>query len=760
MSAQPISFFGEMLRRYRSAADLSQEALAERAGLSARAISDLERGVKRSPRKDTVELLANALDLSPHKRALFTAATRSGAEPPLSQPLRSVAGDLASPLTPLIGRERELLEVSRLLARGDVRLLTFTGPGGVGKTRLALSLAEEMARDVDDGIYLVSLAPVSDAKRALAEVAQALGLREEPGVGSLQQLTDYLRARQSLLILDNLEHLLDLAPDVAALLAACPRVRMIITSRQPLRIRGEREFPVAPLDMEAAIRLFLDRAGAVQPTITISPPEVDIARQICARLDCLPLALELAAIRARVLPLSALLERLDSALTLLTVGWRDLPERQRTLRGAIAWSVDALSDEERGVLRRLSVFSGGCSLQAAHAVCAQAEQDANALFEVLAGLAEKSLLRLDPAEDGTLRILMLELIRAYASEMLRASGEEEEYLSRHARYYFELADVEHVEDSHSILRDIDNIRAALMWAIRTRQTEFGLRLGAQMARLWYMRGYANEGETWLRALLDLDAGTGSSTAPAVRLDVLYAASRFAMDRRDYARARTLANESLALARGACDSLGMANALATLGHVAEAEKRYDEALALFEESLSYSREAADADSIGRAVSSLGNLARLRGEFGRAEAYLEEALRVARQRNLTWGVTDALTSLGHVACEQGDYERAATYYRESLTLGKNFANEATTAWLLEGVVVVAAARGDHKRAARVCASIAHLRHAVAVVADDHAWAPYALAIATLRAALGAEAWARATASASTPQRPTEYALSLLR
>lgn len=739
VSARPLSLFGEMLRRYRVAAGLSQEELAERAGLSARAISDLERGVKQTPRKETVALLADALALSPQRRILFGATARPVQSFVIDQAsARQVTGDLMTPLTPLVGREVELLAATQALARADVRLLTLTGPGGIGKTRLALRLAEELAGDFADGAITVSLAAIPDAASALPAIARACDLREEPGKPPLQWLIDGLGRRQSLLVLDNLEHMIGVASDLGALLSACPGLKIIVTSRQPLRIRGEYELPVRPLESAAATRLFSDRVRAQGVALDDTPQVEEIVRQICDRLDYLPLALELAAVRARTLPLLTLLHRLYSSLSLLTEGWRDAPERQRTLRATIAWSVDLLDESERQVFRWLAVFQGGATLEAAEQVCAPGGAEADAVLDRIASLVEKNLLMVDESQSEP-RFSMLRTIWEYADDSLRDAGQEHSASARHADYFARLAEQDDWTDVEArdrlLQREEANMRAALRWATQMRQPALGLRLATGLARYWYMHGHAVEGERWLSDLLALDAQSKTRAAPPLRLAALYAASRFALDRRDVDRAESLAGEGATLAEQQASCADLANMLATQGHIAEARSDTDGALRLFERSLDLSRQANDLPASGRALSSLGNLARAQGDYAHATAYLEESIRVAHTLHLAWGVANGLTSLGHVVCEQGLYQRAAESYRESLTYLGAHANEESIAWTLEGVVALCVVANDFQHAAVLCGAIARLRGAAS---DGRPWPPYSRAVVKARAALDPASW----------------------
>lgn len=772
-----IPSFGPLLRRYRSAAGLTQEELAARTGLSVRAISDLERGLRRTPRHETVTLLAEALSLPPRKRALLEAAARPMLDPTYAGERFPAAPphNLPAQLTSLIGREREELATVEMLERGDVRLLTLTGPGGVGKTRLALQVAEDMLERFEDGVYVVLLAALRDAALVMQSIAEAIGLRAAHGEPVAEQLRVFLRDRQMLLVLDNFEHVLVAAPQIAALLAACPQLKALATSREPLKIGGEHELPVAPLAHEAASELFVRQAMASNPTQAVTPEDLAIVEAICQRVDRLPLAIELAAVWTKVLPLPTLLERLSSRLDLLASGRRDAPERQRTLRATIAWSEQLLAPEEQRLFQRLAVFAGGCTPEAASAVCNEGDgatdaEDAGRAGDILDGLAslvEKSLLQAEtrPAEQDGPRFWMLATIRDYAWECLRASGEAETIRRRHAEYYVQWVrqlmwvGAEQDTRDRQLERELPNVRAALEWAREQRRSDIGLRLATALGRFWYSRGSFDEGGGWLREMLALDVVAGErAVPPRLRVMALYSLILLVLDQHDFDEAEALAREGLDLARRHGDAAGIGNMLTELGHVAEARGDLDAAMAFFEEGVAQYRAGGEQGAVGRALSSLGNLARAKGDYEQALRYLEETLAWARERSFSWAIASALVSLGHVACEQSEFTRAATLYRESLGLYRTMPNPMSLAWCLEGVAVVAVAAGEHERAARLCGAIAGLRQR-AEIAEVDQWPLFEHARASARQALDEEHFATAyeVGAALSPEQAIAYALA---
>ena len=461
MNAGTGHSFGDLLRRYRDSLNLTQEDLAARTGLTPQAIGLLERGERRRPHKYTVGKLAEGLELTGSERARFESAARSSsARHATVSPSRH---DLPIPPTPLIGRDEEVTTVARFLHRAEVRLLTLVGPGGVGKTRLAVAVAERSCDAFADGVVFVPLAPLRDPALVPSVLAETLGIKEVAGQALQETLTRYLQDRQVLLVLDNFEHLPTAAPVVGKLVGRCPLLTVLLTSRAPLHLSGERQFPVLPLLLPdaapqpsadglhqlPAVELFRQRAQAAMPTFELTGTNAATVAQICRRLDGLPLAIELAAARVKLFSPQALLARLDRGLQLLTGGARDLPERQQTLRDTVAWSFDLLDPGEQTLFRRLAVFAGGCTLEAVEDVCSskeEVEQVASSVLETLASLVDNSLLvsRLQSSagqeEDEEPHFTMLETIREYALERLTSSGELGEVQWKHAQYYLTLAE--------------------------------------------------------------------------------------------------------------------------------------------------------------------------------------------------------------------------------------------------------------------------------------------------------------------------------
>lgn len=769
--------FSTLLKRYRQAGGLSQEALAERAGLSARAISNLERGINRTPRYDTLELLSSALSLTPQQRDLLLASARPEVASSVDSLPVSPAPNLPLPPTRLVGREQESTAALALLRGGASHLLTLTGPSGVGKTRLALQLAWNLAPDFADGVVYVPLAAIRDASLVPGVVAQVLGIHEQAHASTAEQVRAYLHHRHFLLVLDNLEQVMDCTSFVASLLEQCPRLSVLVTSRTPLRLRAEQELLLAPLPLDDAVTLFRERAQVVRPDQAYAESDVLV---ICEQVDRLPLAIELAAMHVKVLSLPELRKQLTHRLALLRWGPRDLPVQQQTMEDAIAWSYELLTERQQRCFRALGVFEGGWTLEAAEAVClpgpaeTAGETTSAEVILMLAALVDASLIQTDVLANGEVRFHMLELVRDYARQQLHTLGEEEHYQRQHAAYYARLAEKvmayfgpeQGVRDALAVIawtQESPNARAALHWAEETQEAELGLRL-ASFGRLWHIHGQMSETERWYVRMLDLDLwarAQGKPTAPlTLRIYILYGLGR-TMVRHGKASpaAEAAAREALQLAQQIADHHGISSAYATLGMVAQANGRLDEAAKAYSESYRYAQLIDQNGLTCRALFHRAELAGLRGDTARARILLEEAQTLAREAGLIWEIPIMTTLLGHLATQQRDYEGAKTRYREALTLYRSFGSPTYTAGCLEGYASALGAEGNHVLATRFCAAAAALRERTQTSLLPVEREAVEQVIATAKAALDAQTFAAAwaTGAAYTHEEAIDKALS---
>jgi len=721
-----VSNFGDLLRRHRLAADLSQEALAERTGLSAHGISALERGVNRTAQRETLLRLANALALSSQDRAAFLGAarragSRSGAAPGTSPPMLAT---LPVPLSALLGRDREVQDLTRLLrrdahGRSTVRLVTLTGPGGVGKTRLALAVAAALDPDFPDGVVFLSFAGLHDPALLLSTLAQSLDLRSRDDRALPATLAAHLRTKRLLLVLDNFEHLLAAGPDLARLLEICPDVTALVTSRAVLRLRGERVVPVAPLAVpdlrrlpapEAvarypAVALFLARVRDHRPGFALSVANASTVAAVCARLEGLPLALELAAAQSRLFSPAALLARLERRLSVLAGGPRDLPDRQQTMRATIAWSYNLLTAGERALFRWLAVFAGSCSLAAIEAICPSIGAVEGEVLAGLGSLTEKSLLRQTAMTGEEPRFGMLDTVREYGLECL--IGEERAVASSaHARYYLALAEevAPHVTGSEQaawldrLETEHDNLRAALHWLYEQGERRLCLQLAGALAPFWYVRGHLSEGRGWLEQLLgaplDLVADAG---VKAGRAKALHGAGLLAAAQSDHTHAILRYEESLAVFQEVGDSSGAAEALSNLGTVAFQQGQTARSVALHEEALALRRALGDRRGIAISLNNLGVMAQTVGAYASAASYFAQSLDLYRALGAARGVAIALSNLGYAAWHQGAHAQATALTRESLALRRELGDREGMAIALTNLGEIACLQSEPARAA---------------------------------------------------------------
>lgn len=685
--------FGALLKRSRLAAGLSQEELAEQAGMSVRGISDLERGVHRAPYPHTLTLLLDALGLDGEQRAAMEAASRRGrkAPAPASPQVTSAAHNLPDEATSFIGRADESVALEELLRRPEVRLVTLTGPGGSGKTRLALHAAADLLGEFPDGVFFVSLGGLADPQVVPSAIAAALNLRERERHGPADAVVEHLRERNLLLVLDNFEHLPGAAGLLPGLLEQCPKLRLLVTSREVLHLSWEYVFEVQPLavpdpageaDGQLAshydgVALFVERAKAADSTFALTSENAPAVAEICYRLDGLPLAIELAAARIRAFPPQALLRRQSSRLKLLVGGARDRPVRQQTLRAAIQWSYSLLNDTEQRLFARLAAFAGGCTMEAAEIVCNIAgdlnDDDLNDggdsawVADEVASLVDKSLLRRREAHQEP-RLQMLETIREYALEGLEESGEEAIVRRQHAAYFLSLAEraaselsgprrtdwLDRLEDEH------DNLRAALQWA-KERDEETGLRLAVVLGQFWELRGFLSEGARWLAELL----AVAQDRVPELRAAALKVAGSRAFAP-DFATAAELTEQSLRLYREVADEHGAAEALHQRGIIAFYQADYGRASDCLAQSLELARSLGDDDLVNRSLWSLAWRDTVQGDIAKTKQLAQERLELSRQLRDPSGAGAALEALLYVAQREGNLGRVQLLLQETLTL----------------------------------------------------------------------------------------------
>ena len=722
----------------------------------------VERCLAKDPKQRYASTRDLARDLAAVRDRLAEAPARESEPRPNNLPVQRTA---------FIGRERETADLRQLLSRTDVHLVTLTGPGGIGKTRLALQAAGEMADQFPSGVCFVALSAVGEGGLIASAIAQAVGVRETGNTSPQESLMEFIagRSQSMLLVLDNFEHLVSGAPLVAQMLTAGPKLKVVVTSQAPLHIYGEHEFPVPPLALPdpksipplevlsrlPAIELFVERAQAVKHQFALTKENAPVVAAICSRLDGLPLAIELAAARIKLLSPSAMLTRLESRLSLLTGGARDLPTRQQTLRNTVGWSYGLLNEAEQTLLRRFSVFTGGCTLEALEAVCDTKGDLGLDMLDGMASLVDKSLAQQVEQVDQETRFIMLSAIREYALERLAESNDEPATRRAHAAYYLVLAE-EGAEDIAAQPEWLDryeveheNLRLAIDYLVKSGDAEWGMRLGAALFLFWETREHLAEGRDAIARLLALE---GAAARPKLRARLLFAAAVLAAAQGDYRAGLPMFEESLktcielndnrgvavalnALAVNARDrgeltdasllfercvaiwkDLGnpadIARALSNLASVMKLQGKYERASSLYDECLAMFRQVGDGAGVAWTLNHLGDVAREKADLVAAHSYCEQSLSEFRQLHDSWGIASALFDMASLSCDQGNNAEARRLYGESIKVFQELGHKRGIARALECLAVSAAAQSNAEHSLHWAGAAAALRQQLGV------------------------------------------------